>query len=210
MISKDRTTAPVTVDLHPNRPQYRGIMLPHGPVTLEADPTFDELTAAGAKVEHHAETHNILEDHFLISGEIPRHTSYESGFPNGIRLDSETTGWVADPFITDERFVMCHLKGKGLVVFTGCSHAGVVNVVNHAAEIGNGIPIFAVVGGFHLSDAPEDKLKSTVKDLALHKPRVLMPGHCTGWQFSVEAERSMPGSVVPLYCGQKYEMKGGA
>ena len=63
---------------------------------------------------------------------------------------------------------MCHLRGKGLVVFTGCSHAGVINVCRHAVEeLGGGgqVPLYAVVGGFHLADNNPEKLARTLVDL---------------------------------------------
>ena len=196
------------LDLHPNRPKYRGLNTPMGPVTLEADPTIAQLETAGAKVELNAEQHTILDGMFFVSGEIPRLTDYETGIDNGIRLDSEERGWEIDTQIMDERFVMCHLKGKGLVVFTGCSHAGVVNVLRHAIKVGGNIPVFAVIGGFHLTDASEDKLGHSIKDLKSLDPAVLMPGHCSGWKVQAEAEKVLPGRTVPIYCGQKYEMKG--
>jgi len=68
------------------------------------------------------------------------------------------------------------------------------------------LPLYAVVGGFHLSDAQTEKLQSTVQDLKELEPKVLMPGHCSGWRFQVEAERIMPGRVVPLYGGQVYRV----
>lgn len=198
-------TREIIVDLHPNRPAYRGFKTPKGNISLEADPTFSELEAAGGKVVKHAEDHTVLDDMFFVSGEIPRNAAYEVGIPNGIKLNDKGA-WEPDPLIKDERFVMCNLKGKGLVVFTGCSHAGVVNVSQRAVEIGGGVPLYAVAGGFHLSDADSEKLRSTVEDLKKLHPTVLMPGHCSGWRLAAEAEKVMPGSVVPIYGGQMYRL----
>lgn len=177
-----------------------------GPLSIQADPTFEELTTAGASVVLKSEDHTILDGMFFISGEIPRVTNYETGLPNGIRLDLNSGEWIDDKLIQDERFVMCKLKGKGLVVFTGCGHAGVVNTARRAVDVGSGASLFTVVGGFHLTDAEKDKLQSTVNDLKALKPRVLMPGHCSGWRFGVEAEKVMPGVLVPLYGGQRYRL----
>jgi 7,8-dihydropterin-6-yl-methyl-4-(beta-D-ribofuranosyl)aminobenzene 5'-phosphate synthase len=104
------TTQNVVVDLHPNRPVYRGVMAMK-PVSLEADPTFEEIAEAGGKVEKHDQPHTVLDDMFLISGEIPRKTSYEKGIRQGIRYIPETQTWEDDPWIMDERSVMCRLKG---------------------------------------------------------------------------------------------------
>lgn len=196
----------VVISLHPDRPTFRGVMTPMGPMTLEADPSFEQLKTAGASVVLKAEDHTILDGTFFVSGEIPRITPYETGFTHGIRLEDSTGDWQKDEAIRDERFVMCKLKGKGLVVFTGCGHAGVVNTAHQAVEVGSGASIHAIVGGFHLTDAEKDKLQSTVKDLKDLEPKVLMPGHCSGWRFGVEAEKVMPGVIVPLYGGQVYRL----
>lgn len=196
----------LVVSLHQDRPLYRGIMTPKGPVSIQADPTLGQLTAAGATIRTTSEDHTILDEMFFVSGEIPRVTTYETGFPNGIRLNSAGGDWTKDELILDERFVMCKLKNKGLVVFTGCGHAGVVNTARRAVEVGQSTPLFAVVGGFHLSDAQKGKLQETVTDLKALMPTVLMPGHCSGWRFGMEAEKVMPGVLVPLYGGQIYRL----
>lgn len=101
----------VVVDVHPNRPAYRGVMLQE-PISLQADPTFEEIEAAGGKVEATSGQHTVLDDTFLISGEIPRLTEYEQGIPGGIRLDNPKGGWESDELITEERYVMCKIKGE--------------------------------------------------------------------------------------------------
>lgn len=196
----------LTVDLHPARPDYRGIMLPTGPVSLEADPSFAEIEAVGGKVSKNADTHTVLEDMFLVSGEIPRVTSYEEGLKRGIRFSKETGMWEPDEKIADERFVMCNVKGKGLVVFSGCSHAGVVNVCKNAAELGRDVPIFAVVGGYHLAGLEDSLVTDTVKDLKALDPKILMPGHCSGWRMKYEINKEMPGRLAPSTVGTTFRI----
>lgn len=105
----------LVVNLHPDRPTYRGIVLPNSPghiISLEADPTFEEISGAGATVDKQSEAHTILDDMFLISGEIPRVTSYETGLKNAVRFDPEENDWFSDELIADERFLACNLKGE--------------------------------------------------------------------------------------------------
>lgn len=101
----------LVMDVHPDRPVYRGIALPEHIISLEADPTFEELSGAGAVVDKQSEAHTVLDDMFLISGEIPRVTPYETGLRNAVRFDPEEKDWYSDEVIADERFLVCNLKG---------------------------------------------------------------------------------------------------
>ncbi|KAL4897596.1 beta-lactamase-like protein [Aspergillus ambiguus] len=194
----------VAVDLHPDRPAYRGIGFGETIVSLQADPTFEEIARAGGAVQLHDEPHTVLDDFFLVSGEIPRRTAYEVGAKGAMRFDPETGEWSSDELIMEERFLMCNVKGRGLVVFSGCSHAGVVNCTRHAVDVlGGSVPLHAVVGGFHLSNGDAALVENTIRDLKKLDPAVLLPGHCTGWRAKFAIEKSMPGSLVPCTVGVK-------
>ncbi|KAJ5668386.1 uncharacterized protein N7477_006956 [Penicillium maclennaniae] len=194
----------LVVDVHPDRPVYRGIALPELIISLEADPTFEELSSAGATVDKRSDAHLVLDDMFLISGEIPRVTPYEVGLRNAVRFDPEEKDWYSDEVIADERFLAVNLKDKGLVVFTGCSHAGVVNTTKHAVDLVSPRTLLhAVVGGFHLAMSEEAQINNTVSDLKRLDPAVLMPGHCSGWRSKFAIEKAMPGTLVPCTVGLK-------
>lgn len=102
----------LVVDVHPDRPVYRGIALPEHIISLEADPTFEEMQDVGAVVDKHSNPHTVLDDMFLVSGEIPRVTAYETGLKGAMRFDPEENDWFSDEIIADERFLMCNLRGK--------------------------------------------------------------------------------------------------
>jgi 7,8-dihydropterin-6-yl-methyl-4-(beta-D-ribofuranosyl)aminobenzene 5'-phosphate synthase len=108
--AKTAQSSGLTVDLHPSRPDYRGMMAPV-PISLEADPTFAEISTAGGLISKNADAHTVLDNMFLISGMIPRVTPYENGLAKGIRFNSSTNSWEKDELIEDERLVMCNLKG---------------------------------------------------------------------------------------------------
>nr|OQO22069.1 hypothetical protein B0A51_09817 [Rachicladosporium sp. CCFEE 5018] len=195
------------IDLHPARPDFRGVQPPGMPVfSLEADPTFESIEGAGGVVEKSDQVHDVLDGHFAVSGEIPRVTDYEVGLKFGVRFDSETGKWGSDEKMADERLLLCKVKGKGIVVFTGCSHAGVVNASRHAVELGGGAPLYAVVGGFHLADGQPPHIQSTVNDLKALDVQVLLAGHCTGWRAKYAIEKEMPGRLVPSFVGSKYTL----
>ncbi|KAK2737364.1 Kynureninase (L-kynurenine hydrolase) [Myotisia sp. PD_48] len=187
----------LVVDLHPARPDYRGFKMGPDIVSLEADPAFEEIESAGGKVEKHSAPHTVLDNMFLISGEVPRETPYETGLRNGMRFDKSSGQWEIDELISDERFLACNIKDRGLVLFTGCSHAGVVNTSRQAVKlIGEQVPVHAIFGGYHLANSEPSQVKATVQDLKALNPRMLLPGHCSGWRVKHEIENEMPGRLL--------------
>lgn len=105
--------SPVVVALPPNRPDYRGVMF-DAPVSLEPDPTLQEIQDAGGNIEVIDQGRTVLDGMFFISGDIPRETSYEGGIPGGIRYSIESGKWTKDELIMEERYVMCNIKGKSI------------------------------------------------------------------------------------------------
>lgn len=103
----------VLVALPPDRPDYRGVMFDE-PVSLEPDPTLQQIQDAGGNIEVIHEARVLLDGMFFISGDIPRETSYEGGIPGGIRYSTQSGQWAEDELIMEERYVMCNLKGKSI------------------------------------------------------------------------------------------------
>ncbi|KAL4923504.1 cytochrome P450 [Aspergillus undulatus] len=206
-------------DLHPNRPDFRGFSIGENIISFQADPSFEELEAAGATIQKHEDAHTVLDGFFLISGEIPRRTPYETGLKHGMRFDKNDNEWTSDETIADERFIMCNVKDKGIVMLTGCSHAGVVNCTQHALELAGGsVPLHAVIGGFHLATSDAKQIDTSIRDLLKLDPAVLLPGHCTGWRAKFAIEKRQPGMLVPCSVGpiriflhdRRIHQKGGA
>lgn len=161
---------------------HRGIRVGEGKyIPFQDLPTKMELEEAGATVYSIDEEHTLLENMFYISGEIPRVTSYERGLPRQVK--DLGNGWEPDPWIMDERYAAVHVRGKGIVVFTACSHAGVINVLKDARETFDPVPLYGVMGGFHLSgNECEALIPETVEDMRAFNLKMIVPGHCTGWR----------------------------
>jgi 7,8-dihydropterin-6-yl-methyl-4-(beta-D-ribofuranosyl)aminobenzene 5'-phosphate synthase len=114
---RKRGTSPqrdLVVDLHPARPEYRGMKVRGTMISLEADPSFQEIEAAGGCVQKSKDAHTVLDGMFLVSGEITRQTDYEVGLKHGMRFDSSSGTWSEDELIMDERLLACKLKGRTL------------------------------------------------------------------------------------------------
>lgn len=205
--------APVVVDLHPDRPDQRGVLAPGSPVgtpmvMLPTEPTVVEIEAAGGRVEHHAEAHLIGDGFFLGSGEIPRLIDYETGL---VGHHSVVDGVVRpDPWLMEERFVAAEVAGRGVTVLSACSHAGIVNACTAAMAHYPEAPVDLVLGGFHLAGGPmEARIAPTVEDLATRvRPRILAPGHCTGWRaVGALAERFAPDHLAPSAVGSRFWLR---
>jgi 7,8-dihydropterin-6-yl-methyl-4-(beta-D-ribofuranosyl)aminobenzene 5'-phosphate synthase len=205
---------PVVVDVHPDRPDQRGIQSPGGTfVMLPEEPTLDALAAAGAQVVQHGDDHLLADGFFLGSGAIERTTAYEAGLVghHSFRFGADGEDLIAaDPLIMDERFVAAEVRGRGVTVLSACSHAGIVNACLGAQRRFPGSPIDVVLGGYHLAGGPmEPRIEPTVDDLdRLIQPRIVAPGHCTGWRAKAAlADRFAPGRYGPSVVGTTYVLQ---
>jgi 7,8-dihydropterin-6-yl-methyl-4-(beta-D-ribofuranosyl)aminobenzene 5'-phosphate synthase len=190
---------------HPGMFRSRARRLPSGEFMPMKDvPSIETLIARGADVNCIRESRAFLDEMFYLSGEIPRVTPFERGLPAHYRK-SDNESWQPDPLLMDERFLMVNVEGKGLVVFTACSHAGVVNVLKHARDCAGGEPIHAVMGGFHLAGANEEIIPETVEALSEFKLNTIAAGHCTGWRAVVALTNAFGDGVVePSVVGKRY------
>ena len=204
-ISKARHPDRVDCFVHPGMFAERGIQRPNGEVLkFESVPDPDALAKAGANVVNTREPQVIAGGAYYISGEIPRVTNYESGFPGHVRRHADGQSWEPDPLIMDERFVVVHVKDKGQFVFSACSHAGLINVLTHTASIFPSVPLYGVMGGLHLSGATEKVIPETVADLKQFALKLLAPGHCTGWRALNAMARVFGDELVPSAVGKRY------
>jgi len=192
--------------LNPGMFFQRGNALPNGDIfTYKKVPEADELMRLGAKINNSEEARLLGEKLFYLSGEIPRVTTYEQGFPGHMKQLANQE-WIPDPLILDERFLAVHVKDKGLIIFSACSHAGIINVLKHAQQLFSDIPLYAVMGGFHLSGhAVEKIIPETVQDMKQFNLKQIIPAHCTGWR-AVNALGNTFGDsiVVPSAVGRLY------
>jgi 7,8-dihydropterin-6-yl-methyl-4-(beta-D-ribofuranosyl)aminobenzene 5'-phosphate synthase len=173
----------VTVHVNPGMFNERGVLLKSGVVFPAARvPTPAEMQARGAKVVNDGSERLLLDGHFYYSGEIPRVSSFETGRLDHLcRLDNEDE-WRPDPYLMDERMLVVNVRDLGLVVFSACSHAGIVNVCTEVRRLFPDVPIHAVMGGLHLGGVMEHLIPETVEALKPFDIGYIITGHCTGWR----------------------------
>jgi 7,8-dihydropterin-6-yl-methyl-4-(beta-D-ribofuranosyl)aminobenzene 5'-phosphate synthase len=121
------------------------------------------------------------------TGEIPRNVPFESsappfepGRPGMYQVAAD--GSVRRDEVMDENGLVIDVKDVGLVVLTGCAHAGVINTIHQARAVCGEKPIRAVMGGFHLGfpTTPRESVGLTVDALKDLDVQTIMPMHCSG------------------------------
>jgi 7,8-dihydropterin-6-yl-methyl-4-(beta-D-ribofuranosyl)aminobenzene 5'-phosphate synthase len=186
------------VSVHVNAGMFneRAIRLSSGRVVPVANvPLAPDLERHGATVVNSGEARLLLDGHFYYSGEIPRVTPFEKGREDHLCRKSPEAPWEPDPLLLDERMLVAKVRGLGLIVFSSCSHAGIVNVCTHVRSIFPDTPIHAVMGGLHLGGVMERNIPDTVDGLKRFDFAHLITGHCTGWR-ALHAMASAFGDAV--------------
>ena len=189
--------------MHPDMYRSRAVKMKDGSMwPMEDVPTAAMLEERGARVMHSSEAQLILDNLFYISGEIPRVTAFETGLPGHHRRTKDGADWEPDPLLMDERFVAVHVKDKGVIVLTACSHAGIVNVMTHARDCFAGMPLHGVLGGFHLAGTNERVIPQTVDALRAFGLKSIAPAHCTGWRAVNALAATFGEAIVPSTVGK--------
>lgn len=166
-----------------------------------------KIRAAGFPVVESKGPSPLLDGGLLVTGEIERTTEYEQGLM--LHQALRDGAWEPDPFLLDDQALVAHVRGKGLVVVTGCSHSGVINTVRHARKITGVDEVYAVLGGFHLSGPLfESIIPATVDAMREFSPAVLAPAHCTGWKATQALAQAFPEAFLPGSVGTRYVLEG--
>jgi 7,8-dihydropterin-6-yl-methyl-4-(beta-D-ribofuranosyl)aminobenzene 5'-phosphate synthase len=196
-----RANMPVLI--HPHFWRQRRVLLP-GIEPLEIPSVSKRaLEDAGFDVVEQAQPSFLLDGSVLITGEVPRVTGYEPGFPpQQAWLGGR---WEQDPLVLDDQGLIINVRGKGLVVLTGCGHAGIVNICRYARRLTGDQSLYAAMGGFHLNGPVfEPLIPRVLDDLHAMNPQVLVPAHCTGWRAQHAMSRRFGEAFVPNTVGSRF------
>jgi len=139
----------------------------------------------------------------VTTGEGKRQTDFEE-----VRIGLKTieNGMIVDDLVLDDISVVANVKDKGLVIVTGCSHAGIINIANQAIEVSGGNKIEGIIGGLHLVEASGTVIKRTVDELSQLNIVWISAGHCTGFKAQVELYRAFGERFSPLHTGMQFEL----
>jgi 7,8-dihydropterin-6-yl-methyl-4-(beta-D-ribofuranosyl)aminobenzene 5'-phosphate synthase len=197
-----RVNLPVLI--HPEFWNRRRLALP-GRDPLELPSTSrSALEGAGFEIVEDREPSFLLEGSLLVTGEVDRTTAFEQGFPNH---EAYRQGrWQPDPLILDDQALVASVRGRGLVILTGCGHSGIVNIVRYVRKLTGEDRVHAVIGGFHLSGPAFEKIIApTCEALAAFAPDHLVPSHCTGWRATQAIATRFPEAFIQPSVGTRFE-----
>ena len=135
-----------------------------------------------------------------FTGNIERVTSFEKvptifQIKRGETLEHDT--------FPGEQAVFFNVKGKGLVVLSGCAHCGIINTIKQAQKSAGSNKVHAVMGGF-LINAKSAIIQATVAEIKAMKPDYIVPTHCTGFEAIVTFSKEMSKEFVLNTAGTKY------
>ena len=191
--------------IHPEFWNRRRIVIPGSdPVELPST-SRPALEGAGFGIIEDRLPSFLFNDRVLITGEVDRTTRYEPGMLGQQTL--RDNAWVPEPETLDDQALVINVEGKGLVVMSGCGHAGIVNTTRYAQKLTGIDTIHAIVGGFHLGPrAFHSIIDRTVNDLLALAPDVVVPAHCTGFRAQVAFATHLPDAFLPNSVGTTFKL----
>ncbi len=191
--------------IHPDFWNRRRVRIP-GRDPLEIPTTSrSALQGAGFTIVEERQPSFLFENSVLVTGEVDRTTGYEPGFP--LQEAWHNDHWEPDPLVLDDQAVIINVRDRGLVVLTGCGHAGIVNITRYAMALTGASQVYGLFGGFHLNGPLFEPLIDRVcADLAEFKPSVVVPAHCTGWRAQHALARTFGDAYIPDCVGTRFTL----
>ncbi len=171
-------------------------------VGISAGNSRAEIEAAGGLLLLTADPLKLMTG-LSSTGYVTRRTDFEEVSLPLRTIDGE--GRLIQDSMKDDISVIAVLPGGKLVILTGCSHAGIVNIARHSLELSGHKEIRAILGGLHLVDASEDRIRKTADALAGLPIESIFAGHCTGFSAQAELRKKIGDRFQPLQTGMRFE-----
>jgi 7,8-dihydropterin-6-yl-methyl-4-(beta-D-ribofuranosyl)aminobenzene 5'-phosphate synthase len=196
-------SASMPVLIHPDFWNRRRVQVPGG-LTREIPTTSrSALQGAGFDIVEDRQPSFLFDRSVLVTGEVERTTGYEPGFP--VQEAWVNDHWEPDPLVLDDQAIIVNVRDRGLVIFTGCGHAGIVNIARYALALTGESRVYGLFGGFHLNGPLYEPLIGRVcQDLGAMQPSLIVPAHCTGWRAQHALARAFESAYVPDCVGTRF------
>ncbi|HDZ89821.1 MAG: MBL fold metallo-hydrolase [Deltaproteobacteria bacterium] len=166
----------------------------------------DELEKRNVELVERKTPSSLAHERIMVTGQVERITPFEKGLPNAVL---ERDGKVENDPIADDQALVINLRDRGLVVISGCSHAGIVNTILYARKLTGMEKVHAVMGGFHLSGPYFEKIiEQTIEEFRKMAPDYLVPMHCTGWKAIQRMSQEFQDQFILNSVGSTITLKG--
>jgi 7,8-dihydropterin-6-yl-methyl-4-(beta-D-ribofuranosyl)aminobenzene 5'-phosphate synthase len=201
-----RGTRALPMVIHPGAWARRRLAVPGKEVRELPTLSPRALAGEGFEVIERRQPSLLADGSVLITGEVDRTTEFERGMPPAHQAWTGN-GWEHDPLVVDDQALVVHVRDRGLVVLTGCGHAGAVNIVRHAQRLTGVDRLHALLGGLHLTGPGfEPVIPPTVAALTEMAPAMIVPGHCTGWRAQHALAAALSDAWLPNSSGSTYRV----
>ncbi|MCJ7813955.1 MAG: MBL fold metallo-hydrolase [Candidatus Atribacteria bacterium] len=142
-------------------------------------------------------------DGVISSGEVERMTDFES---KGIGTFNLKEGILMPDDLKDDMSIIVNIKNKGLFIIAGCSHSGILNIINHSIKITGNKKIYGIMGGLHLVGSSKEKIKKTISGITDFNPEKIVVGHCTGLEAIAEFSSVFGEKFSYMHVGKTIEV----
>jgi len=182
----------LSVVVHPDVFLERYMQVEDGSMVTLFHLLEQSLLDVGANVFKTKTPHLMASNTVATTGEIERF----SGFSEFHLIYTKQNGNFEKDRVLDDQALLLNISGKGLVVVSGCAHAGIINTIKHCQKITGIDKVYAVIGGFHLTGGHEIYIEETISELKQINPEIIVPMHCTGWKAIDRFSHEMPGAFI--------------
>lgn len=149
---------------------------------------------------HETRQPTVIVPGVMATGPIPRVTQYELPNPH---FFSDDTCRTPDPLEDDQAVYLT--TRHGLVVLLGCAHSGVINTIRYIRELVPDRPIYALIGGMHMADASQERIRETLAELQKQTVELIAPAHCTGMPATVAICQTFAKRYCEACVGTQWE-----
>lgn len=139
----------------------------------------------------------------ISTGEVERVTDFEG---KGIGTYNLVDGKFVPDEIIDDMSIAVNMREKGLFIITGCSHAGIINIVRHTVNITGIKKVYGIMGGLHLIDASKERISRTIEGLSEFGVEIISAGHCTGLEALARLSEEYGDRFLHFKVGTKIEI----
>lgn len=136
----------------------------------------------------------------VSTGEVLRTVDPEAATLEAYNVEG---GQLVKDTMVDDLSLIVNVRDEGLVIVTGCAHAGILNIVAQATELTAVQRLAGIIGGLHLINSSAERIEKVTQGLAAMQPGWVVAGHCTGLAASQRLSSLFGDRFALLHAGKR-------